>query len=136
MKIKLPGIEEQQRIILEESSKEAIEILTENLKAESFPGQTEIDESQYSRKHLLREREGWEKPHPDIVRAYFEHFKTLFPEYNSDKKIANLLGLSSDRRIREYKNGDRNIPYGIWRNFLVLIGKAPQDVMTIMGIIK
>jgi len=135
MKITLPKIPEQQKIIFEQATKEAIVTLKKNLKAPSFPGQTEIDENKYSRAHLLRENEGWKAPNEDIVSAYFRHFQSLFPEYDTDKKLANLLGLSSDRRVREYKSGARKMPYGIWRKFLVITGKAPQDIIEVKGFI-
>lgn len=133
MKIDLPGIDDQQRFIFEQSTKEAIATLQKNLEAPKLPAQAEIDESQYSRSHLLREREGWETPHPDVVGAYFRHFQEHFPEYGTDKKLAELLGLSGDRRIREFKKGDRKVPYGVWRDFLVITGRAPQDVITVLG---
>ncbi len=133
MKIDLPSLEGQQRVIFEESTREAIETLQKNLKAPSYPPQTEVDESQYSNTHLLREHEGWESPDPAIVRAYFRHFQEHFPEYGTDSKLAKLLGLSGDRRIREFKKGDRKVPYGVWRDFLVITGRAPQDVKKVLG---
>jgi hypothetical protein len=131
--IELPSIQEQQDYIFEKSTKEAIKILKQNLKAPILPMQTELDESAYDRSHLLRENEGWKAPHPDIIACYFRHFQNHFPDYDSDAKLAALLGLSSDRRIREYKSGDRNIPYGVWRKFLVLTGRAPQDVLPVLA---
>ncbi len=95
-------------------------------------GSVDVDFSD-SRTHLLREREGWEPPHPDIVGAYFRNFQGHFPEYGTDEKLAALLGLSSNRRIREFKNGDRKVPYGVWRTFLVLTGRAPQDILAVLG---
>jgi hypothetical protein len=67
------------------------------------------------------------------VGAYFRHFQAHFPEHGTDAKLAALLGLSSDRRIREFKNGSRKVPYGIWRSFLVLTGRAPQDILPVLG---
>jgi hypothetical protein len=131
MKIQMPSIKQQQKIIFEQSTKAAIDQLKKNLKAPELPGQTEVDESQYPRTHLLREREGWEPPHPDIIGAYFRHFQSHFPEYNTDGKLAALLGLTGDRRVREYKSGDRTIPYGVWRYFLVLTGRAPQEIIEV-----
>jgi len=133
MKIELPGIREQQRIIFEESTKEAIATLKANLKAPELPPQEEIDESQYQNTHLLRLEEGWQPPHKDVIAAYFKHFQNHFKEYNSDKKLADLIGVSSDRRIREYKSGARVIPYGLWRKFLIMTGRAPQDVLPVLA---
>ncbi|SER26085.1 hypothetical protein SAMN04244573_03234 [Azotobacter beijerinckii] len=133
MKIDLPSIAEQQAWIFEEATKEAITQLKTNLQAPRIAPQTELDESAYSRAHLLREREGWEAPHQDIVAAYFRHFQKHFPEYNTDKKLAALLGLSGDRRVREFKEGSRKVPYGVWRAFLVMTGRAPQDVLPVLA---
>lgn len=133
MKINLPSLSEQQKLIFEESTKEAISILKENLKAPVFPGQDDIDESIYPNAHLLREREGWESPDPDIVGAYFRYFQAHFKDYDTDKKLADMLGISSDRRIREFKSGTRGVPYGIWRKFLVMTGRAPQDVIKVLA---
>ena len=133
MKINLPGVKDQQKIIFQESTKEAIAILKNNLNAPVYPPQDEIDEDAYSNTHLLREREGWKAPPPDIVGAYFRQFQKHFPDYNTDKKLADLLGVTSDRRVREFKHGDRSVPYGIWRKFLVITGRAPQDVLQVLG---
>ena len=133
MKIELPSISEQKRVIFEESTKEAIATLKSNLKAQVYPSQSEVDEAGYNNAHLLREHEGWEAPDPDIVGAYFRHFQGIFSEYGSDKKLAALLGVSSDRRVREFKQGTRKVPYDVWRKFLVLTGRVPQDVVEVMG---
>ena len=133
MKIDLPSVQDQQALIFQESTKEAISTLKSNLNAPRISEALEIDESQYSRAHLLREREGWEAPHPDIVGAYFRQFQKAFPDYSTDKKLAYLLGLSSDRRIREFKQGARKVPFGVWRVFLVLTGRAPQDIIKVLG---
>lgn len=133
IKIDLPDIKTQQRFIFEEATKEAIATLKANLKAPVLPAQEEIDESQYPRTHLLRQDEGWEPPHKDVAAAYFKHFQSHFKEYNSDKKLAALLGISSDRRIREFKSGARDVPYGVWRKFLIMTGRAPQEVLPVMA---
>lgn len=133
MIIGLPDIATQQAVIFEEATKEAIEQLRKNLKAPRLPGQAEIDESQYPRTHLLREREGWEPPHPDLIRAYFKHFQANFKEYSTDEKLANLLGLSTNRRVRAFKDGSKKVPYGVWRHFLVMTGRVPQDVIPVLA---
>ncbi|WP_163837000.1 hypothetical protein [Spartinivicinus ruber] len=136
MKIDLPSIDEQKKIILEEGNKAAIRQLNANLKAPIMPKQTEIDESKYPNTHLLRETEGWEPPHPDIVGAYFRHFQSCFSAYNSDKRLAELLGVTSDRRVREFKQGKNKVPYGVWRKFLVMTGQVPQDVIPVLAIFQ
>lgn len=132
MNISLPSIQEQQRIVLEQATKEAIAQLKQNLKAPVLHPKQEIDEGMYSRNHLLREGEGWEPPAPEVVRAYFKYFQEHFPEYDTDKKLAKLLGVSSDRRIREMKEGKKPA-YGVWRKFLVLTGRAPQEIIPVLA---
>ncbi|MBY0445514.1 MAG: hypothetical protein K2Q15_09945 [Burkholderiales bacterium] len=136
MQINLPSIADQQAFIFKAATQEGITTLQNNLNAPTLPGQTAVDENAYPRSHLLREAEGWEAPHPEIIKAYFKNFQEHFPEYGSDKKLASLLILSSDRRVREYKEGARTIPYGVWRRFLVLTGKAPQEIIPVLAFIR
>lgn len=133
MKIDLPDIPGQQRLIFEMATQEAMKQLEANLKAPHLPRQDEIDESLYSRAHLLRKHEGWEPPHPEVVRAYFRHFQSHFEAYDTDKKLAGLLKIASDRRIRKFKEGSQDIPYEIWRNFLILTGRVPQEIVKVIA---
>ena len=139
MKIDLPSIEDQQELIFQEATKEAISQLEANLSAPRYPAQNLVDESLYPRTHLLRENEGWEAPAPEVVKAYFRHFQNHFPEYRTDVKLAVLLGMvggGNDRRIRAFKDGSKKPPYGIWRRFLVLTGRVPQEVIPVLGIMR
>lgn len=139
MKIDLPSIEDQQELIFQEATKEAISQLEANLNAPRYPAQDLVDESLHSRTHLLRENEGWEAPEPEIVKAYFRHFQNHFTEYNTDVKLAILLGMvggGNDRRIRAFKDGSKKTPYGVWRRFLVLTGRVPQEVIPVLGIMR
>lgn len=133
MKIDLPSIADQQLFVFQQSTRAAIEQLTANLEAPRFPPQTAVDEAQYSRAHLLREREGWQAPAPEIVRAYFEHFQAHFPQYDTDQALAALLGLSDKRRIRAYKKGSETVPYGVWRHFLISTGRAAQEITPVIA---
>tara|TARA_R110001606_G_scaffold399270_1_gene583266 strand:+ start:2783 stop:3196 length:414 start_codon:yes stop_codon:yes gene_type:complete len=133
MKIELPDIAGQQAEIFTLATEEAISILRSNLDAPRLPPQIEVVEADYPRTHLLREAEGWEPPAADLVGAYFRHFQGHFPEYGTDRKLAELLGLSSDRRVRAFKEGSKAVPYGVWRRFLVLTGRVPQDVLPVMA---
>ncbi len=133
MKIQLPSIDKQKSIVYEIATRDAISQLQANLLAPKLPPQSEIVEWTLPSDHLLRENEGWAPPHPDIVGSYFRHFQHHFPEYNTDKKLAFLLGLSSDRRIREFKSGEAKVPYGIWRKFLTLTGRVPQDIIKVLA---
>ncbi|MBP4002423.1 hypothetical protein [Pseudomonas koreensis] len=133
MKIDLPNIAEQQAFVFEAATQAAISQLQENLKAPRLPAQTEIDEDQYPRSHLLTESEGWSPPHQDLIGAYFRHFQAHFPAYNTDAKLAALLGLSSDRRVRAFKDGSKAPPYGVWRRFLVMTGRVPQEIIPVFA---
>jgi hypothetical protein len=133
--LELPSIEKQQAVIFENSTLEAIEQLHENLNARVIPGQTEINENDYSREHLLEKDVGWVAPHQDVVGAYFRHFQENFIDYSTDKKLAYLFGLSSDRRIREFKQGTRKVPYNVWRKFLIITGRAPQNILKVMAFV-
>lgn len=134
MRTNLPSVADQQLAILKAGTAEAIAQLQRNLQAPKILSQNEHDEASYPRTHLLREDDGWEAPHPNLVRTYFRHFQQHFPEYGSDAKLARLLGLSSDRRIREFKQGTRKVPYDVWRTFLVISGRAPQEVLRVLAI--
>ncbi|EPM64934.1 Orf10 [Pseudomonas syringae pv. actinidiae ICMP 19073] len=133
MKIELPGIPGQQRLIFEMATREAIKQLEANLHAPSIPGPKDLDEALFPRTHLLRKHEGWEAPHAEIVRSYFRHFQDHFDAYATDKKLAGLLRIASDRRIRKFKEGSQDVPYEIWRNFLILTGRVPQDIVPILA---
>jgi hypothetical protein len=133
IEITLPTIQEQQAYVFEAATGAGIKQLKANLLAPRLPSQIEVDEGQYPRTHLLRENEGWEAPAPDIVGAYFRHFQEAFPQYNTDAKMAALLGVSSDRRVREYKQGRTKVPYGVWRQFLVLTGRVPQEITPVLA---
>ncbi|MEA7931569.1 hypothetical protein ONJ16_24865, partial [Salmonella enterica subsp. enterica serovar Montevideo] len=71
----------------------------------------------------------------EVVNAWFEHFKTSFPEYKSDKKLGILLGLTgnTDRRIRSFRNGERPVPYGVWRRFLIITGRVSQEIIPVIA---
>ncbi|MDU8540426.1 hypothetical protein [Pseudomonas syringae] len=139
MKIELPSIEDQQEVIFREATREAIRQLEANLCAPRYPKQDLVDEIIFPREHLLRENEGWESPHPEIVKAYFRHFQNHFSEYNTDAKLAVLLGMvggGNDRRIRAFKDGSKKTPYGVWRRFLILTGRVPQEIVPVMAIMR
>ncbi len=58
------------------------------------------------------------------------------PQYNTDEKLANLLGLSGTRRIRAFKNGEKKVPYNVWRKFLVLTSRVQQEIIEVVGVFK
>lgn len=130
IEIPLPNLREQQALIFKEATEAGIKQLQENLGAPVLPGLV-VQGDEMS--HLLRQEEGWIAPSKDVLDAYFKHFQKAFPEYGTDAKLAKLLGLSSDRRVREYKQGRSNIPYGVWRRFLVITGRAPQDIIPVLA---
>ncbi len=135
MNIELPSLAEQRRLVFARNVEKSCQALRDNLQAPHIDAVADIDINAYGERHLRTESEGWEAPAPDVVYALFEQFKTAFPAYNSDRKLAELLGLqtSGDRRIRTFKNGERPVPYGIWRRFLVLTGRVNQEIVPVLG---
>lgn len=134
MKIEIPNISEQHIFIFKMAQDEAKVLIDKNSCAEIKYSKLSINESEYSNKHLLRKREGWEPPHKDIVAAYFEQFHDLFG-IGSDNKLADLLDLSDGRRIRDFKQGKSTVPYDVWRKFLIMTGRATQDIIPVYGIV-
>lgn len=137
LSINLPGINEQRIFLLKQAANEGCNQLRENMNAPRFPAAPGINAAAYGDKHLRTLDEGWEAPSPALISAWFDQFQTVFPEYASEKKMATLLGLSGNnagRRIRAYASGDEKIPYGLWRRFLVLTGRASQEIIAVMGI--
>lgn len=133
MKIDLPSIEQQQKFIFQAATEDAIAQLRANLQAPRIED-LGIDESLYSRDHLLTE-ERWQTPHPEIVRAYLEQFQR-HTHYKTDKALAAWLGLKgnqAERRLRAYKTGDESPPFGIWRKLLVATGRVPQEIIPVIA---
>lgn len=135
MKIEIPllSLDQQRKYILRQALDESVKQLEANLDAPVFPPQTEVAETGQNSLHLLRENEGWQAPSPDLVAAYFRHFQNYFPQYDTDEKLAELLGVSSNRRVRAFKSGEKKVPYGVWRRFLVMTGRVPQDIVPVLG---
>lgn len=136
MEIKIPGIQEQQRFIFEQGTKEAIRQLEQNLNAPVVQD-LGIDESQYSNEHLLSE-DRWQAPHPDIVYAYIEQFKR-HSEFKSDKAVAQWLGMRgnhAERNLRAFKTGESKPPFGIWRRLLVATGRVPQEIIPVVAFMR
>ncbi|ELD7546631.1 hypothetical protein ACE3I0_23125 [Enterobacter hormaechei subsp. hoffmannii] len=135
--IDLPGIDEQRMLLLQRGAEASCNQLRANLNAPRYPAAPGIDAAAYGDKHLRTLDEGWEPPAAALVSAWFTHFQSCFPEYASENKLAALLGLSGTnggRRIRAYTSGDEKIPYGLWRRFLVLTGRASQEIIPVLGI--
>ena len=128
MKISMPSIDKQKDYIRGQETAAAIRQLKANLAAPKVEDISEINEDDYCSKHLLTKEQGFEAPHADIVSAYFRHLQENCPEYGTDKKLAELLGVSSNRRIREFKSGTNKVPYEIWRKLLITTGRATQDI--------
>lgn len=134
--IPLPSLSEQKKIAYEEGIKENVRQLQANLNAPVIDTGSEINTAEYGDKHLLTEESGWEPPAGELIDAWFTQFKRAFPEYNSDKKLGYLLGMvgsNTDRRIRTFRTGERPIPYGIWRRFLVVTGRVNQEIFEVKG---
>lgn len=134
MEIKLPSVDEQRIFIFKMALDEAKNKIDKNCSATIICDGLSINESIYPNTHLLRKREGWEPPHKDVISAYFEQFKRIFG-IGSDNEMAELLDLSDGRRIRDFKQGKTTIPYEVWRKFLIMTGRATQDIIPVYGVI-
>lgn len=138
MEIDLPNMREQKAVLRRENVRKAVEQLQRGLEAPYMPGPAHFNYRAYSTAHLRTENEGWEAPPHEVVNAWFEHFKGSFPEYSSDRLLGELLGLAAhaDRRMRAFRLGERKVPYGIWRRFLVLTGRVSQEIIPVMVIVE
>ncbi len=135
--IELPDTNEQRLILLRDGVERGCKALLNNLNAPQYGSVPDFNAAIYGEKHLLRENEGWQAPAPELIRAWFGQFQTVFTEYDSEDKLAALFGLhgkQGGRRIRAFKSGEMPIPYGIWRHFLVLTGRASQEIIPVLGI--
>lgn len=131
--IDMPDLKTQKAII---AVRQACDQLERNLLAAHIPG-PDFDYRQYDQSHLKAENEGWTPPAAEVVNAWFEHFKSAFPDYSSDKKLGQLLGLTgnADRRMRSFRSGERPVPYGIWRKFLIMTGRVSQEIISVLAVI-
>ncbi|MFS7384573.1 hypothetical protein AB6870_21295 [Rahnella inusitata] len=135
--IDLPDINEQRLLLLRDAAERGYEVLRSNLDAPHYGAVPDLDVNAFGDKHMRTESEGWEAPVPQLVNAWFTQFQATFPDYASESKFAALLGLhgkQGDRRIRAFKSGDAPVPYGIWRQFLVITGRVSQEIIPVMGI--
>lgn len=113
--IELPDTNEQRLILLRDGVERGCKALLNNLNAPHYGSVPDFDAAIYGEKHLLRENEGWQAPAPELIRAWFGQFQTVFTEYDSEDKLAALFGLhgkQGGRRIRAFKSGEMPIPYG------------------------
>lgn len=139
IEIDLPDMGSQKEFVRRENVHRAVAELEKGLNAPRMRGPESFNYRDYSTRHLLTEAEGWEPPVHEVVNAWFEHFKSNFPEYSSDKKLGQLLGLAGsnvDRQMRKFRFGERRVPYGIWRRFLVITGRVSQEIIPVLVIIE
>lgn len=133
IEIELPGMGEQRRRVYEREAARACDALKANLAAPVIKTDTAIDICEYGAEHLLTQDNGWKPPAPQLITSLFRQFQAHFPEYDTDEKLARLLGMGRSRAIRSFKNGETPVPYGIWRRFLILTGRASQEIIPVLG---
>lgn len=137
--IDMPDMGSQKEFVRRENVHRASAELENGLNAPRMHGPESFNYRDYSTRHLLTEAEGWEAPVHQVVNAWFEHFKRHFPDYSSDAKLGQLLGVkgsSADRRMRAFRLGERPVPYGVWRRFLVMTGRVSQEIIPVLAIIE
>ncbi|EIX9714724.1 hypothetical protein ABNL11_004994 [Klebsiella pneumoniae] len=135
--ITMPTVNEQRLILLKEGAEQGCNALRQNLNAPHFGPIEGFEPSAWGERHLLTEAEGWEAPAAELVSAWFEQFQQAFPEYATENALAKLLGLNgkqAGRRVRAYKIGEESVPYGVWRRFLIMTGRASQEIIPVLGI--
>lgn len=136
----LPGLNNQAKFVALARAKEiyqAIETLCQQPSIDTpllLSGEP-VNESDYPVTHLLDKDDGYEPPHPDLVKAYFDQLKAYDSQY-TEAGIAKLLGLSNGRNIRAFKSGERSVPFAVWRRFLVATGRAAMDTPALVGFFK
>lgn len=136
----LPGLNDQAKFVALARAKEiyqAIETLCQQPSIDTpllLNGEP-VSESDYPVTHLLDKSDGYEPPHPDLVKAYFDQLKAYDSQY-TEAGIAKLLGLSNGRAIRGFKSGDRPVPFAVWRRFLVATGRAAIEMPALVGFFK
>lgn len=136
----IPGLNEQAKFVALKRAEEiynAIKNLCEKPSIELpllLNGEV-INESDFSATHLLDKDNGYEPPHHDLVKAYFDQLKAFDTKY-TEAGIAKLLGLANGRAIRGFKSGERPVPYAVWRRFLVATGRAEMEMPPLIGFFK
>ena len=139
IEIELPDMGSQKETVRRENVRAAIIEIERGLEAPRMRGPESFNYRDYSTRHLLTEAEGWEAPAHELVDVWFGHFKRNFPAYASDRKLGQLLGLkgvNTDRMMRKFRFGERPVPYGIWRRFLVMTGRVSQEIIPVLAIIE
>lgn len=122
-------------IDFEPDTQAAIEQLRKNLTAPILPPVTEVDDTLFSKNHLLTLKEGWEPPHPMLVWGYFEHFKKNVGDIESDEQLAELLQVSKEK-MKQLKAGETAPTYGLWRKFLIMTGRVQQEIIPVLGYVS
>lgn len=139
IEIDLPDINDQRRIVFKDRVEKACQQLKDNLSAPRKRAYCSVNPDDYGTAHLKTEKDGWQPPAPELVHAWFQQFMDLFPEYGTDKKLGQLLGLTGnacDRRMRSFRHGERPIPYDVWRRFLILTGRTNQEIIPVMAFVE
>lgn len=136
IEIDIPPVEEQKRILYAAAVEKSCALLRKNCSAPVIADVSGVDPTTYGDAHLNTDDEGWEPPSPELVNAWFTQFKNAVPDYKTDEKLGGLLGVRGagvDRRIRAFRSGDKPVPYGIWRRFLVITGRVNQEIYPVIG---
>jgi hypothetical protein len=136
LKIDLPSLPDQRRVVYEHQISSACDALRANLNAPVVSATAGVDAGAYSCAHLKTESEGWQPPEPAIVDAWFRQFQNALPDYDSDEKLGALLGITRTHSIREWRNGTKPVPYGIWRRFLIMTGRVVQEITPVMAFFR
>ena len=127
MMFHLQSIEDQKFFVREQTAEANLDIIQKNLNAPECP--CKFDESNYDQSHYNWDRRQWNPPHPHIVAAFFDHFKSN-SKYKSDYELADLLHVHWDEFSRFVK-GVTPVPYHVWQTFLVISGRKTQQLLEV-----
>lgn len=118
----------------QENVRRASALMLKGLGAPTVAGPDSFRYRDYDTAHLREMTEGWKPPAREVVCAWFGHFQACVPEYATDDRLAVLLGLGGEAShlLHEYRLGFAFVPYHIWRRFLILSGRAGQDIVPVL----
>ena len=60
---------------------------------------------------------------------YLLKFRRSSNEETLEKVIEHM-----EPKVSKYRNGEKPIPYGVWRKFLVITGRVKQEIYPVMGV--
>ena len=98
IKIDLPSIKLQRMEIFKQGIEQSILALQSNAAAAPYPKAKAVDYSTLDERYFLTVEQGWIAPPHSLVNAWFEQFKSTFPEYGSESGVSSLSSLAEHHK--------------------------------------